>query len=346
MRKTVKVSAPGKIHMIGEHAAVYGKPAIIAAIDKRCYVRAEKNDSIIIKSRELSSEQKFEIKDVLSITRKIRDLHKRCSEKNDFSELFKLLKNDQFTLIKAAIGDILLRLNINHGIFLDIKSDILIGSGLGSSSALAVAITKAISELYEKKLSVEEVNNIAFGIEQFSHGTPSGGDNSACCFGGLIWFQKSAPKNIIKSLKKEIPYKLRNFILVYTKKPEKTTGELVQMVRNLNEDFRNERINALRELTYEMREALKNKNFKRMKEIINMAQKNLSELGLSVKEIDDVYEHVKNIAGAAKLCGAGGGGAMLCYHEDKSKLIDTIKSLGYKYWETELGVDGVRIENE
>src|SRR6266852_4922112 len=46
--KTFTVSAPGKLHLLGEHAVVYVKPAIIAAVDKRCYVDiAEKMDKKI-----------------------------------------------------------------------------------------------------------------------------------------------------------------------------------------------------------------------------------------------------------------------------------------------------------
>ncbi len=42
MRHIVKASAPGKIHLIGEHSSVYGKPAILTAIDKRVTVTIEK----------------------------------------------------------------------------------------------------------------------------------------------------------------------------------------------------------------------------------------------------------------------------------------------------------------
>jgi len=57
-----------------------------------------------------------------------------------------------------------------------------------------------------------------------------------------------------------------------------------------------------------------------------------------------VAKAVKSIGGAAKLCGAGGGGVMLCYHEDREKLITTIRALGLEPWESELGVEGVRVE--
>jgi mevalonate kinase len=209
---------------------------------------------------------------------------------------------------------------------------------------MSVAIVKAVSELYNKNLTPEQINEIAFSIEKFNHGTPSGGDNSACCYGGLIWFQKSNPKNIIQSLKEEIPYKLENFVLVNAGKPQKTTGELVQHIRNLPDDYRNPRIKALGAATLAMRDALKQKDFGKMKALINFAQRYLSELGVSTPEINNIAKSVLSIGGAAKLCGAGGGGTVLCYHEDKDKLIETIANLGHKPMEVELGVEGARKE--
>ena len=344
MRRMITVSAPGKVHLIGEHAVIYGEPAIIAAIDKRCYVDAEKSDKIKITSRELNKSVAFEIEDVLSFTQEVSELWDRCHEKGNFSGLFSKMKQDGLNYAKVAVGKSLKSIGINGGVGLNIKSDIPFGSGVGSGAALAVSVVKAISELYGKKLSLDEINKIAFEIEKIAHGTPSGGDNAVCCYGGLIWFEKRASENTMRSLKKDVPYKLENFVLVYTKNPERSTGEMVQLVRNLEENYRNLRIKNLGGLTSEMLDALKNINFLKMKEIINETQRNLAELGASTMEIDELAFVVREIGGAAKLCGAGGGGIVLCYHENKSKLMETIKGLGYRPIETELGVEGVRVE--
>ena len=116
------------------------------------------------------------------------------------------------------------------------------------------------------------------------------------------------------------------------------------MVRDLDEEYRNKRVKELGKMTLEMKDVLKKKNFKRMKEIINATQKNLAELGVSTPDIDKIATAVRNMGGAAKLCGAGGGGIMLCYLEDRKKLIKTIKDLGFKPIEADLAVEGVRIE--
>ncbi|MEM7819585.1 MAG: mevalonate kinase [Candidatus Aenigmatarchaeota archaeon] len=341
----ITVSSPGKVHLIGEHAVVYGEPAIIAAIGKRTIVKAKKSNIVSYTDKRFNSTISWALGEVKKTTEETINLWHSCFEKKDFSELFKFIKNNGFMNYKKTIvGIVLNKLNIMGGVSLTIDSNIPIGAGLGSSSSLAVALVKAIAELYGKKISLDKINEIAYELEKIIHGTPSGGDNSACCFGSLIWFRKAQPKNEIVSLKKEIPYKLENFVLVYTKPPEKTTGELVQLVRNLDEKYRNKRVKKIGKLVYEMRDVLKKKNFERMKEIINENQKILAELGVSCKEIDKISKAVKKIGGAAKLCGAGGGGVVLCYHEDKKKLIETIKSFGFEPWETELAVEGVRIE--
>lgn len=339
------VSAPGKVHLIGEHAVVYGEPAIIASIGMRTRVSFAKSESIKYFDRRFdSSKHEWDVSEVLESAGKTLELWNVCAEKKNFTDLFHHIKKDRYVNYRqAVVGIVLKKLSIESGISVEIESNVPVGSGLGSSSSLSVCLAKGIAESFGKKLSLEDINNIAYELEKIIHGTPSGGDNSASCFGGLTWFVKGTP-NTIKSLKNEIPYKLENFVLVYTKQPEKTTGELVQHVRDKEESFRSKRVAEIGRATHEMLSALKSKDMQKVGKLMNLAQKNLAELGVSVKEIDEIASAVRDIGGAAKLCGAGGGGVMLCHHADKQKLVDTIKSLGCEPWETDLGTDGMRIE--
>ncbi len=336
----VLVSAPGKVILIGDHSVVYGEPAIIAAIGKRCLVSATKNADLIARTPE--AESIYDINEVTYFVNELRNLWHKCADKKDFSELFEVMKEDPFNLVKAAVGEVLMNLNIDEGAEIEIKSDIPVGAGLGSSAALAVATVKAMSALYSKDLSKDEVNDIAFSTEKYMHGTPSGGDNTTCCYGGLVWFQKTMQGNVIKDLSTQ---KLENFFLVYVGKPNKSTGELVQQVRDLEESYRNPRISDIGKATHEMLDALTTNDTKKIKECINRAQKNLAELGVSTDVIDEICKKVKGIGGAAKLCGAGGGGTVLCYHEDRLKLLEVISDLGFSAIETVLGDEGVRIDN-
>ncbi len=336
----ISVSAPGKCYIIGEHAVVYGHPAIIAAVGKRCYVTADKYDNVKINSREIG-EREFSIEELKIFALELRNKWNECNEKKDFSPLFSLLKQDSFNNVKAVVGEAMNVMGINDGCSIEIKSDIPIGSGLGSSSALAVATAGALNELYDKKLTREEINNIAFRAEQYAHGTPSGGDNTTCCYGGLVWFQKAQPKNIIIPLNYD---KLEGFVFAYTKKPEKTTGELVQLVRNYDENERNKRMNEIGNMTKEMKEVLKNKDYKKMKAIINRTNDILTSFGLSIEETDKIYNAIREIDGSAKMCGACYGGVMLTWHEQPEKLIETIDRLGFTPFQTDLGVEGLRNE--
>lgn len=260
----------------------------------------------------------------------------------DFSEVFSLAKEANFK--KVAFGTALFRLGVKEGISLNLSGNIPSGSGLGSSSALSLVIVKSIAEAYGKRISLEQMNEIALEIEQFAHGMPPGADNSTCCFGGLIWFQKDmrTGQSEIKSLKKEIPYELKDFILVQTGRPQKTTGELVQMVRMLDPKFRDPKVKRIGQIVREMREALRKKDFGSVKRLINEDWDLLKELGLSTPAADKLVEKIRSIGGAAKLCGACGGGTALCYHEDRTALKKAIKSVGFEPMEVELGVEGVR----
>ena len=337
----VKASAPGKIHLIGEHSVVYGEPAILAAVGKRFFVEAGRSEYNHLVLKHKKKELTFSAKEGKELAEKLDNMWATGNEKGDFSELFSFFMNNYW---KGVVSKILQVLKIQGGVSLVAHSDIPPGAGMGSSAAFAVAATRAIAQVYGIELSLERVNEIAYEIEKFAHGKPSGGDNSACCFGGLIWFERGEPP-VIRRLKEEVPYKLEGFALVYTGKPEKTTGELVQNVRNLDAEFRNIRIKTLGNATRDMLEALKARDMEKVKGLMNLAQKNLKELGVSTDKIDSIAEKVRKIGGAAKLCGAGGGGIMLCWHQDKEKLIQALKEMGESPIEADLGVQGVRLEN-
>ncbi|MBI3413061.1 MAG: mevalonate kinase [Candidatus Aenigmarchaeota archaeon] len=335
------ISAPGKIIMIGDHSVVYGEPAIIASVGLRCYITVEKSDNIIFRDGKTAEE--FSVDEVLSFVEDADLLWKSGFEKSDFSELFEFMKSEKSNFRKMAVGKVLKALKIKSGAEIRIESDIPAGvGGVGASAAFAVALTKAVSDLYNKKSPLDEINRIAYEIEKIQHGNPSGGDNAACCYGGLIWFKRSSPSNTIQPL--NIGYELENFVIVNSGNRERTTGKLVQHVRNLDDKYRSSRIKALGIAANKMRAALNNRDFESVKKLINLAQCNLAELGVSTKNIDRIAQVVVNAGGAAKLCGAGGGGTVLCFHEDKERLKQAIRNAGFEPRDVELGVEGVRTE--
>ncbi|MBI2971354.1 MAG: mevalonate kinase [Candidatus Aenigmarchaeota archaeon] len=338
-----RASAPGKCILTGEHAVVYGEPAIIAAVGRRTAVSVEPLEGFAYSDSRFRGTVRFTVEDAIYAVETARHLWDEGVVTSDFSALFAFIKADGYgNYRKAVVGALAQKFSLEYGADIRITSDIPAGAGLGSSASLAVALTKAMASFQGVKLDLAAINAIAFELEQLIHGTPSGGDNTTACYGGLIWFQKRQ-HNVIEPL--STPHTLDHFGLVYTGPPEKTTGELVQHVRNLDEAYRSQRVREIGKLVHMMKEALGTKDSRLVKDVINKNQLLLKELGVSIPEIDEIHEAVKRIGGAAKLCGAGGGGIVLCCHEDKAKLAAAVHKLGYELWDAELGAEGVRIES-
>ena len=348
MKDYVHVKCPGKTHDIGEHSVVYGEPAIIAAISMYSNVFAKNNNQVRLDLKNLGIERSCSVEDAKSFASSLDDSWKKCKEKKDFKEIEDMIKKDDIGLPKAWIGESLEQLDVNKGIDLIIDSKIPMGAGLGSSASVSVAIPAAIAGAYGWKLSRDKINKIAYELEKFNHGTPSGGDNSTCCYGGLIWFKKNPDSEpTIEQIRDEIPNKLENFVLIQTRGDgNRSTREMVSRVRNLSPEYREPRIKTLASATYEMRRVLKEGDFEAMKELMNLAHKNLAELGVSTDEMEFVHKKVKEIGGAIKITGAGGPrSCMIGYHQQKDRLTNLLIELGYQPWEVELGVDGVRTES-
>src|SRR5204863_8913226 len=139
----------------------------------------------------------------------------------------------------VSIGETLLyyKKSIKSGFTLTIDSQIPISSGMGSSAALPVAIAGALSLFLGQKFDKEKINEIAFACEQKKHGFPSGGDNSASCYGGFIWYRKETPDlKIIQPIPITLSSQIaKNFITIFTGNPNESTGEMVSMLRTLSQ---------------------------------------------------------------------------------------------------------------
>ena len=333
----VKSSAPGKIHLIGEHSVCYGYPAIISAIEKRTVVKIKKAKKIKIKNNALGEEGEFEIKQVLKTAEKCRDLWQEGCKKNNFSKLFRFLKSSALNFNKAAVGLILEKTKTKKGFSLEVESELPLGMGLGSSASFSVSLSMAISEFLSIRLSKKEINQMAFEIEKINHGRPSGGDNFISTFGGTVWFERGKWTHI------NLPSFLKEIALVFLpRKKGTTTAKLIQKVRSLPAKLREEKTKNIASAAYKMREGIKKENPKAISDSINAAQESLRELGVSTPKVEKIVTAVRSIGGAAKLSGAGGGGAIICFHQDKKQLAKLLKSLSLDFFNVRLGAKGVK----
>jgi len=143
-------SSPGKVIIFGEHSVVYGKHAVVTAINKRCYVKAEKSDEITIISEFGKSKLDFRGEHAF-----ISYSIKRFLEIHDFK-----------------------------GVTIRVSSDIPPASGLGSSAAVTVATISALNAEFNTNLSKDEIYEIARKVELDVQGRGSGTDPYISTFGG------------------------------------------------------------------------------------------------------------------------------------------------------------------
>ena len=109
-----------------------------------------------------------------------------------------------------AIGLVLKHFNIDpskRGVKLTFGGDLTAVSGIGASAAQVVAMSRAIGLADQLQLSEDAVNAAGYEGEKGYHGTPSGIDNTAATFGGLLRFQRTEGAPIF--LKKKLAQPIR-----------------------------------------------------------------------------------------------------------------------------------------
>jgi len=305
----VKVSAPGKIILSGEHAVVYGYPEILSAINRRLSVEIEET--------------------VLGLD--IQPIEGK-------------------SLVEYAVEMIKARLKISghKNLKIRINSQISIGGGLGSSAAFAVAITAAFFEFLKLPRSLKKINEIAYEIEKKQHGTPSGGDNTVSTYGGFLLYRKETETfKVFSPLKTKV---FPSIYLMYSGKPEESTGEMIKTVK----DFI---LRSPKEAEKIFKETEKiTRNFSRFLSgeelnfggLITRNERLLEQLGVVSVKTKRLIQKIESTGGSAKISGAGGvkgdSGIILAYHQDPKVLIKLANEEKIDMFKVKLGERGVRNE--
>ena len=326
-------SAPGSLKLFGEHAVVYNRLGVSAAFDRRAEVRIKKGKGeVLITLVDFKQKGSFGKDEIESSYRRIRNL----IEYGDFAEL-KKEKQDIFAPHKFILGSFFEK----HGfspVDVEIKSQIPRSSGLGSSAGVFAALANELGKYLKVELEKNELVEFTNLGDKVVHGKPSGLDANTCIHGGYLSFRMSEGVKVLK-IKTEIP------ILVVNTKISKDTGEMIARVAELYKNNRkkaDEIFDMMEETAKGGIRALESNDLHGLGVWMTEAQTCFEELGLSIKEVDDVIKIAK-VKGAygAKLTGAGGGGCVIILIDKPSSLIQLYKKLGYDAFETKLGAEGV-----
>jgi mevalonate kinase len=306
---TARASAPGKAILFGEHAVVYGKPAIAVAVDKRATVTIKDGttNSIHVKIPEL---------DVYGLI---------STETGNITKLNSEGEQDQnpgtmdagiMEYIKSALFRTELGSSTDQGLNITVDLEIPIGAGLGSSAAITVATLAAAARYYQQEITLETLAHTAHQVELEVQGAASPLDTTVSTHGGFLYFTHEGGAVKIKPAL-EMP-----LVVGYTSQPG-NTGLLVKEVKKLCQNHTTiikPILDVMETVTNQAREYITKGEEKRVGELMNINQGLLDALGVNTNEISRLIYHAR-LAGAigSKITGAGGGGSIIAYCPGKTR---------------------------
>jgi mevalonate kinase len=292
----VEATAPGKMILFGEHSVVYGRPAVVLAIDRRAKVVAKKRDDnkIYIDADNLGFSGYFE-NDVYHPVRG------------------KAWRGRNLAGLNIASKKTMELLGVETGINLKVRSMIPIAVGLGSSAAICVATVGAIQQLFDAKLTTQDISDLAFEGEKIIHGKPSGVDNIVSANGGILKYSKDRGYEKF-TLDKNFPF------LICNSQKKRSTRIMVENVARLKE--RNPKVveeilESMGQTAEKGLQSLLKTDMQKLGDLMNLNHGMLSAIGVSTMKLD-ILVHTARKHGAlgAKLTGAGGGGCIITIAED------------------------------
>jgi|GEM_PF-33576 hydroxymethylglutaryl-CoA synthase len=328
----IKVFAPGKLILSGEHAVVYGKPALAMAVNR--YVTAtvsrETVPSVLFDLSDLSHHSRLSVDALHRMKDRIKQKYYRFI-RGDYSIRDVLQK--PFELAQFAMGVLAESLNLTlpHGVRIQVQSDIPIGCGMGSSAATIIGVMQAISSYMQLPVPHDKLYRLALEAENMQHGYSSGLDLRVVMHGGCLFVDGQELK--------QRPVPALPMYLVNTGTPVTTTGQCVERVADhfksgqTGDDFA--------AVTRAMDTALQEQSWEKMHEAIRHNHELLVRIGVVPLQVQNFISQIESSGGAAKICGSGAvagdrAGAVLVVSEDKN----TVTSLSARYGYNVIPISG------
>jgi len=304
----------GKTILFGEHFVVYGLPSIVSALG--AYTTA---DIKVVKGNGWTV--------------------------NDQRPATPGYKEQKYVEATQSIANIINHLQVdieNQRLEISFAGDLIAASGVGASAAQCTSLARALSETFSLNLDNEKINEAAYEGEKAYHGTPSGIDNTASTYGGLIWFVRNfgAGKNTMDLLQSP----RRMLIVMANSGITASTTEVVADVRRLREEDP-ERIEKIfgeyKKLAKAAKKALLKGDIATIGNLMNQNHKMLQQITVSGKINDELVEiALENGAIGAKLTGTGRGGLVIALAENEDiqeKIVNVVEEKGYSAWRTTIG---------
>jgi len=283
----VQAIAPGKVILLGEHAVVYGRPAIaipVTEVQATACVTSSPGPGITIKATNLG-------------------------------KVFSLDSARMGNPLARAVKLVLAEANLSEqpDIEIELHSTIPVAGGMGSGAATAAAVIRALAQYLQiAELSSDEgVSRPTYEVEKIHHGTPSGIDNSVVSFGQPIYFQKSADGGVVEPLDAAVELQF----LVADSGVRGRTIDVVAAVRLLW-DEEPQRLEGLFDecgrCAREGRVAITNGDIEQLGSLMSDNHRALQQMTVSAVFLDRLASAATSAGAAgAKMSGGGRGGNVI-----------------------------------
>jgi mevalonate kinase len=324
-------SAPGKVYLFGEHAVVYGEPAVPCAIERRARVTvaARSDERVRVEAQELTL-------DGFAVT--------WGGDADDRPDV-----DVPAALVDAAMGYVEGAIEQAReaagapgaGFDVTIESEIPLGAGLGSSAAVVVAAIDAATRELGAPIEPEAVADRAYRVEHdVQDGEASRADTFCSAVGGAVRVQGEDCRRLA-----DVPN--LPFVVGYDG-GSGDTGALVAGVRARKEayDFAADTIAAIGDVVRRGEQALEGGDVEEVGRLMDFNHGLLSALGVSARSLDAMVWAARDAdALGAKLTGAGGGGCVVALDRTEQSRTALEYTPGCEdAFRAELDTEGVRVE--
>ncbi len=316
--------APGKLILSGEHAVVFGRPALAMAIDRcaQSIISPGAGERVSFNLLDLQQRDSFTLRALGELkTRLARNYQLFLDGQLGIRDVMhKPIELFEFAFITLLDG---LHLKFGEGLDIETRSNIPIGCGMGSSAATILSMLRAIGHYFRVEFRPDWFLKYSMEAEKLQHGFPSGVDSYISLHGGCALFKNGSAVSV--------PLPRLRLYLVNTGTPAATTGECVVAVKK---QFGKDPIwNDFEAVTLEIEKALRANDRARFMEMISENQRLLDRIGVAPEKVRRFARDIEAQGGAAKICGAGSvfgdNGGMMLVAADRPP-VELCKQYGYE----------------
>jgi mevalonate kinase len=219
---------------------------------------------------------------------------------------------------------------------------LLAGSGVGASAASCVSLARALDDEFNLGLSIEEINHVGWEGEFAYHGTPSGVDNTASTYGGIIFYRIIKGKKTFEKIRVQEPFEIvlaNSGITADTK----LMDNIVKRNQEEDPELFSSRLKTITGQSHEMKQALEANNLEQVGRLMTENHSIVKAMGYSHEILDHLCKlGLEKGALGTKVTGGGMGGYMISLTPGKDlqeTVAKTFENEGYKVIRTAIGGD-------